>query len=62
MAENLCSDKAYSLVMSLRNENIMLGIISLLILVFLMHIAYKIFKIIKCNNRVMLGMIICLNI
>lgn len=62
MAENLCTDEVYSIAMSLRNENIMLGIISFLILMFLMYIAYRIFKIIKCNNKVMLGMIICLNI
>lgn len=62
MAENICTDELLSYVISLRNESIVLASISFLILMFLMYIAYRIFKIIQCNNKVMLGMIICLNI
>ena len=62
MAEKNCSsEEDYSKMVRLRNYSIMLAIVSFLILMILMYIAQRIFKIIRWNNKVMLGMIICMN-
>ena len=52
---------SYKEMMRNRNLNIILAILSFLILTFLMYTASRIFKIIKWKNKVMLGMIICMN-